>query len=130
TLVLVAAGCAWYGVLRRGAARVAGLGVAALAFVGVVAVIAIEGTRFVDLLIVAGLIVALAASRAAFTVHVDLPRVAAPSHAVLFFNPKSGGGKAERFKLADEASARGIEPIELTLGTDLEELVRRAVVDG
>ena len=33
-LVLVAGACAWYGVLRRGVARVAGVGVAGLALVG------------------------------------------------------------------------------------------------
>jgi diacylglycerol kinase family enzyme len=49
---------------------------------------------------------------------------------VLFYNPKSGGGKAEKFHLADEARARGIEPIELKLGTDLEQLVPAAVADG
>ena len=49
---------------------------------------------------------------------------------MLFFNPKSGGGKAERFKLADEARARGIEPIELEPGGDLEALVRAAVERG
>jgi diacylglycerol kinase family enzyme len=49
---------------------------------------------------------------------------------VIFYNPKSGGGKAEKFHLADEARARGIEPIELKLGTDLERLVRGAVADG
>ena len=49
---------------------------------------------------------------------------------MLFYNPKSGGGKAEKFHLADEARARGIEPIELKLGTDLEQLVRGAVADG
>ena len=52
------------------------------------------------------------------------------SEPVLFFNPKSGGGKAERFALADEARARGIEPIELEPGQDLEQLVRGAVADG
>jgi diacylglycerol kinase family enzyme len=49
---------------------------------------------------------------------------------VLFYNPKSGGGKAEKLHLAEEARALGIEPIELKLGTDLEQLVRRAVADG
>jgi hypothetical protein len=49
---------------------------------------------------------------------------------VLLYNPKSGGGKAERFHLANEARARGIKPIELKLGTDLEHLVRGAVADG
>ena len=33
------------------------------------------------------------------------PCAADPARPVLFFNPKSGGGKAERFKLADEARA-------------------------
>ena len=49
---------------------------------------------------------------------------------MLFFNPRSGGGKAERFKLADEARARGIEPIELEARRDLETLVRGAVDRG
>jgi len=49
---------------------------------------------------------------------------------VLFYNPKSGGGKAERFGLADAAHARGIEPIELKLGDDLEMLARSAVAGG
>jgi diacylglycerol kinase family enzyme len=49
---------------------------------------------------------------------------------VLFYNPKSGGGKAERFHLAEEARRRGIEPIELRLGEDLETLVRGAVQRG
>ena len=49
---------------------------------------------------------------------------------MLFFNPKSGGGKAERFKLADEARARGIEPIELGPPWDLEALVRGAIDRG
>ena len=49
---------------------------------------------------------------------------------MLFFNPKSGGGKAEKFALAKEARDRGIEPIELTRGADLETLVRDAVDRG
>ena len=44
--------------------------------------------------------------------------------------PASGGGKAERFKLADEARARGIEPIELGPPWDLEALVRGALDRG
>jgi hypothetical protein len=49
---------------------------------------------------------------------------------VLFFNPRSGGGKAERLSLAAEARARGIEPIELRAGVDLRKLVRDAVAGG
>ena len=49
---------------------------------------------------------------------------------VLFLNPKSGGGKAERFSVAAEARARGMQPIELGRGDDLERLVREAVAGG
>ena len=128
--VVIATASAWYGALRRGIARVAGLAVAALALAGVAALFALDGAAFVDLLVVAGLSVTLAATRAAFGVHIDLPSAAPPSRPVLFFNPKSGGGKAERFKLADEARARGIEPVELKLGDDLETLVRAAIDRG
>ena len=129
-LVLVAGAAAWYGVLRRGPARVAGLTVAALALAGVVALLVADDSSLDELLVVVGLLIALAAARAAVGMHVDLPDASAPEHPVLFFNPRSGGGKAERFKLADEARARGIEPIELKQGDDLETLVRGAVERG
>ena len=128
--VVVAAAAAWYGVLRRGAARVAGLTIAALALAGALVVLIANGAPFVDLLVVAGLLVSLAAARATLAVHVDLPDAPAPRRPVLFFNPRSGGGKAERFALADEARARGIEPIELKPADDLETLVRGAVERG
>ena len=128
--VVVAAASAWYGVLRRGVARVAGLTVAALALAGAVVLLVSGGAPLVDLLVVAGLLVSLAAARATLAVHVDLPGASAPDHPVLFFNPRSGGGKAERFSLATEARTRGIEPIELKPGEDLETLVRGAVDRG
>jgi diacylglycerol kinase family enzyme len=46
------------------------------------------------------------------------------------WNPRSGGGKAVSNNLADAARARGIEPIELKPGDDLEQLVRDAVTRG
>ena len=70
------------------------------------------------------------AARAAFTVTVELPTAVPPHKAVVFWNPKSGGGKAEQANLASEARKRGIEPVELQLGDDLAELVHRAVADG
>ena len=128
--VVLAGAAAWYGVLRRGFARVAGLTVAGVALAGAVALIVVGGGRFVDLLVLAGFLVSLAAARATLDVHVDLPSASPPTRPVLFFNPKSGGGKAERFKLADEARKRGIEPIELGPPWDLEALVHGALDRG
>jgi diacylglycerol kinase family enzyme len=48
----------------------------------------------------------------------------------VLFNPKSGGGKAERHSLAREARARGIQPVELGPGDDLEQLVLDALARG
>jgi hypothetical protein len=128
--VLIAGASAWYGVLRRGIARAAGLTVAGLVLAGLVALVVTGGALLAQLLVLVGLLATLAAARATFAVHVDLPSAAPPSRPVLFFNPKSGGGKAERFRLADEARVRGIEPIELKPGDDLEKLVREAIDRG
>ena len=59
---------------------------------------------------------ALDAAREALKPRARWPRAQRPERPVLFYNPKSGGGKAERFHLADEARRRGIEPIELQRG--------------
>jgi diacylglycerol kinase family enzyme len=48
----------------------------------------------------------------------------------LLINPKSGGGKAERFDLARAARKRGIGAVVLERGDDLLELAERALSDG
>jgi diacylglycerol kinase family enzyme len=129
-LVIVLAS-AWYGLTRTGGARLLGSGIAILAVATTVTVLIADGDHIVQaLVIVVGLVLMVLATRSAFRIPVPLNSAPDPSHPVLFYNPKSGGGKAERFHLADEASARGIEPVELKLGTDLEQLVRDAVADG
>ena len=65
-----------------------------------------------------------------FAVHAKLPAAPAPKRPVLFYNPKSGGGKAERFHVAREARARGVEPVELHFGGDLVALVDEAIDNG
>jgi diacylglycerol kinase family enzyme len=52
------------------------------------------------------------------------------SNGVLIINPKSGGGKAERFNLATEAHQRGVEPVLLEHGSDLGQLAERACSRG
>jgi diacylglycerol kinase family enzyme len=128
--IALAAAAGWHGLLRHGAARALGLAVAAVALVGAVVLLFVDDLALEGVLIVGTIAVLLGASRAALRVHVALPPAAAPRRAVLFLNPRSGGGKASRFSLAREARARGIEPIELLPGDDLRELVRDAVAAG
>ena len=126
SLALVAAG---YGLVRRGIVRVIALVLAGMLLLGVLEVLL--DRRVLDRLTIVGLFwLAVAAAAAAFAVHVPLPRASRPQRPVLFLNPRSGGGKAERFKLADEARKRGIEPIELGPGDDLATLVKTAVDEG
>ncbi|MDA0160776.1 diacylglycerol kinase family protein [Solirubrobacter ginsenosidimutans] len=129
-LLIAAAGSAWFGLLRTDARRVAALIAAgALAVAAVVLVIVDSGVLELVLIVVAAF-ATFATAKALFSIHLSLPSAPDPARPVLFFNPKSGGGKAERFKLADEARARGIEPIELGPPWDLEQLVRDAVAGG
>ena len=129
--LVIALAAAWCGLTRTGGARLLGSGIAIVAVAVTVVVLIADGDHLGQaLVIVIGLGLMLLATRSAFRVHVPLQRAPDPRHPVLFYNPKSGGGKAEKFHLADEARARGIEPIELTLGTDLEQLVRDAIANG
>jgi diacylglycerol kinase family enzyme len=49
---------------------------------------------------------------------------------VLFINPRSGGGRAGRARLAEVARERDIEPVVLELAEDLGALVEDAAADG
>jgi diacylglycerol kinase family enzyme len=49
---------------------------------------------------------------------------------VLLMNPRSGGGKVQRFRLAEEAERRGIEAVVLAPGDDLRRLAEEAVAAG
>jgi Diacylglycerol kinase catalytic domain len=61
---------------------------------------------------------------------VRLPVAEPPRRAVLFINPWSGGGKAAKVGLAQEAAKRGIRTVELHRGEDLVQLVHDAVAAG
>ena len=49
---------------------------------------------------------------------------------MLFVNPRSGGGKAERAAVAEQARARGVEVVVLAADSDLGALVSEAVARG
>jgi len=53
-----------------------------------------------------------------------------PVHPVLFVNPRSGGGKAQRYDLVARCRARGIEPVVMKEGDDLASLAAAAVSSG
>lgn len=127
---LVCVAAAFWGVVRTGAARLAGLALAAAALAGAVGLVLFGGHLLESFLVLAGVALALGAAARAFTAKAELPAAVRPRQPVLFFNPLSGGGKAERFNLADEARRRGIEAVELRRGDDLETLVREAVARG
>lgn len=122
---------AWYVVARRGPIRViaAVLAVAALGtFVWVM--VASESVR---VLVVALLLAAVSVAAAGYALRrrpETLPAAPRPRKPVLLMNPKSGGGKAERFQLADRCASMGVEPIVLAPGDDLRQLAESAVTGG
>jgi diacylglycerol kinase family enzyme len=118
-----------YALARRHARRAVGLVVAAL-LLGVAVALLVSRDPWMIVFVVVAAAASVAAARTAFRARVELPAAPRPRRPVLFYNPRSGGGKAERFALADEARARGIKPVELTPGTDLESLVRGEVAAG
>jgi diacylglycerol kinase family enzyme len=129
--VLVAAAvAAWAGIRRRGSSRHGLLALGAALLVAAV-VIGIVSGLVVDALLPTVCVVAAAAfATRVFAVRTELPAAARPEHAVVIWNPRSGGGKALKAGLADQARARGIEPIELTPGDDIVQLARDAITRG
>jgi diacylglycerol kinase family enzyme len=87
----------------------------------------------IGLLVLFGLVARYAVRHARTPVQVARrhARPAEPAQrGVLIINPNSGGGKAERFSLPEEARRRNIEPLLLGRDDDLSELARRAVTRG
>ena len=142
-LVLAALGLAgaglWLAATRRGTARLLGIAVAVVALAG--GVVALIAQDVIDELI--ALVVAIAVFGAASRMALrrrQIPERTDSTHpaarpararsAVLLINPKSGGGKADRFDLAGEARKRGIRAVVLERGDDLLELAEQALNDG
>ena len=128
-LVFSALAVAWLGLRSRGRLRLLELGAGGLMLAGFL-VLLIGRQPLLVIGLLAALALATTAGRYALGARVSLPAAPRPQHPVLFYNPRSGGGKATRFHLVDEARARGIEAIELAPGLDLARLVRQALDDG
>jgi diacylglycerol kinase family enzyme len=128
--LILAVVAAWAALREVGARRLLAAGLAVLALLGAVVLLVALGDVLADLAVVLASAVSIGLARTAFRVHVELPRAPRPRHPVLFFNPRSGDGKASRFHLVEEARTRGILPIELGQGEDLRDLVDGAIEDG
>ena len=142
-LLLAASAAIWVALTNRGATRVAGAAVSVLALAGLIVVLA---THWQGVLVLVALLALIAlfgiAARYALGRTGRRPGAADPAspstgpaaagveEAVLIINLKSGGGKAERFRLADEARRRGVEPVILRSGDDLLQLAEDAVDGG
>jgi diacylglycerol kinase family enzyme len=120
----------WTALRREGPGRLVAAMVAAAAVVAAVVVLIVFGDLLLDLVVLLASVVSVALARAAFRARVELPRVPPPSQPFLFFNPRSGEGKALQLHLADEARRRGIRPIELRPALDLRSLVEDAIAAG
>ena len=128
--LVLAAAAGYYAVAHRGAARRVAAAAAALSLAGVIALVVFDGQPGADLLLLAGMAGSVLAARRAFKAQTEWPRASCPRHPVLIVNPLSGGGKAVRCNLAEEAEHRGFDVVELRPWDDLEELARSAVRRG
>ncbi len=128
---LVAASvAAWAGIRRRGPSRSGLLALGAALLVAAVVIGVVSGL-VVDALLPAVCAVAAAAlATRVFAARTEVPTAPRPEHPVVIWNPRSGGGKALKANLAEEARARGIEPIELTPGDDIVQLALDAITRG
>jgi diacylglycerol kinase family enzyme len=137
--LLVAILAAWAVVTRRGIVRLAGALIALAALVGAIAVL-LTGTYLGLPLWIALVLLAACMGTARYAMRRDPktlraePVLGTPvdraQQPVLIMNPKSGGGKAERFALAEECRKRGIEPVALKAGDDLLQLAEDAIAGG
>jgi diacylglycerol kinase family enzyme len=138
-LIPLAAAGAWFAATRRRGLRVLGFLVAIGAVVGIL-VLTIVSERHGLLALALVAILGLSALCARYGTRRDRGSVKAAEvpgtpvgparKGVLIINPKSGGGKGEKFHLVDEARRRGIEPVLLEPGKDLLQLARDAIAGG
>ena len=139
-LALAIAG-GWWTVTQRMPRRA--VGIAATVAGGGLIVSALLAAGHEDLASVVRLLVALAllalfvaAARLALTSFLraspaaTVHRAAPPSRPVLLCNPWSGGGKVQRFGLADVASSLGVDTVMLDHGLDLADLAQGAIEEG
>ncbi|MFD7120351.1 diacylglycerol kinase family protein [Streptomyces sp. NPDC059922] len=132
----VTAAAVWWVLARTGVVRALALVLATGAPVAVLVFYAVAGVLWVVLVSLALWTLAVSAGRTALAEpgppRTPERRVDPPRRPFLIMNPRSGGGKVERFRLVDRARALGAEVVVLDPAhpQDVAELARRAVDDG
>ena len=134
--VLVAAFAGWFVLTRRGLVRLLGAIAFLLGLANLVSFFFSQGLTL--LVLIGGLALFTFAGRYAVrhdhtsvrAVRRRWRRVRPARSGVLIINPNSGGGKASRSNLPEEARKRGVEPLLLEAGTNLRELATAAVMNG
>ncbi len=134
----VAIGAGSYALTRTGVRRLVAAAVAILALAAPLVLVVAYGQLLQLLLLIA--LVALAAVATRHGLGRDIASlkssptpgtlVGSAIRPVLLMNPRSGGGKVERFHLVQEARRRGIESVVLGPGDDLRGLAEQAVARG
>ncbi len=130
----IAAAGLWWALTHRGAGRIAGVLLAALALLGIAAVYI--GADFLWVLALSVALWALAGVLARTALRGSDPgmreyEVPPPSRPFMIMNPRSGGGKVGRFGLAEKANALGAQVALLGQEeVDVVAVARAAVADG
>jgi diacylglycerol kinase family enzyme len=136
--VIVAVGAASYAITRIGVRRVVAAAVALLAFLAPIVLVVVYGQVLLVLAMLALATLTGTATRHALGRDITSLKsgpapgvdVEAAVRPVLLMNPRSGGGKVERFDLVEQARRRGIEAVMLGPGDDLLRLAEEAVARG
>lgn len=123
---------------RRGILRWLALIAFVLSPVAVIVVFAFRGLLWVALVSTAAWLLAGIVARAALAPDPadwrmpELPVERSAAHPFLIMNPRSGGGKVDRFGLAEKAAALGAEVymIDAAAPVDVEAVAKRAVAGG
>jgi len=134
--VFVVVFCGWYFMIRRGLKRLLVIPAVLLALIALFTYG--YDQKYQLLVLVIALVVFGLAARYAVRNHPEseymVHRYAQPARpadrGVLIINPRSGGGKAARFNLPEEAKKRGIEPLVLGPDDDLCALAKQAITRG
>lgn len=137
--LLLVGGGGWWAATEQSWRRLVGLAATAVGVVVIVwAFVSVySGDRDLWRLGVVGLLLAAAVGCARAALVKDLHEIdrirqhrVSPRSPVLICNPKSGGGKVEKFGLVDLATGMGVEVVTLEPGSDLAQLARDAIDRG